>query len=149
MYYDYKSGSFAYYENLASTVTSEVSGSVNAMDGIGTDPSSLVVKWYDGCTFQARDAYHILGNKRTTILGSGQSAFYAKLGRKSEWLNQGYQFHSWRNGLITATHRFEGSKENRFKNCTDFIHKRFSENRISTKTYSFWNRFSPKNHSSF
>ena len=42
--------------------------SVNAMDGIGTDPSSTSVRlWYDDGTFRARDAYHILGNKRTTI----------------------------------------------------------------------------------
>ena len=39
--------------------------SVNAMDGIGTDPSSTSVRlWYDDGTFRARDAYHILGNKR-------------------------------------------------------------------------------------
>lgn len=53
-------------------------GSVNAMDGIGTDPSSPLSfdgtagagaegAWYGGGTFQARDAYHILGNKRTTM----------------------------------------------------------------------------------
>ena len=46
----------------------EATDSVNAMDGIGTDPSSTSVRlWYDDGTFRARDAYHILGNKRTTV----------------------------------------------------------------------------------
>ena len=33
-------------------------------------PPLSVRLWYDDGTFRARDAYHILGNKRTTVVAS-------------------------------------------------------------------------------
>ena len=65
--------------------------------------------WHGGGTFQARDAYHILGNKRTTM------RFCTKSGRKESIgvIKSRIKFHVWRKprnkSQITAIH----SKPNR------------------------------------